>query len=211
MDLRLAGREAALPVSYDLNRRAGRDFYGLDPVSLAGVSVVSFRVRDGDDASCLNLNRARRPRLLGVSPEELHRRKAFTFAGVEKGLSADKGWLLLRHEEGAAGAADEIPAIGDENSILWALGKKVGDTIDYTDEQGRSFKLRLVGAVANSILQGSLIIDEAVFVKRFHGVSRIHRMFLVDAPKREAARVSAELTRALQDAGMELTPAAGPT
>jgi putative ABC transport system permease protein len=199
--------EAALPVTFDLNSRAGRDFYGLNPADLAGVSVVSFRVRDGDDASCLNLNRAQRPRLLGVNPEELRRRNAFTFAEVEKSLSADKGWLLLRHEEGAVGAADEIPAIGDENSILWALGKKVGDTVDYTDEQGRSFKLRLVGAVANSILQGSLVIDEAEFVKRFPGVSG-YRMFLVDAPSGEVAAVSADLTRALQDAGMELTPAA---
>ena len=35
---------------------------------------------------------------------------------------------------------DEVPAIGDANSIQWALGKQIGDTIDYTDEQGRTFK-----------------------------------------------------------------------
>src|SRR6185503_8389871 len=72
----------------------------------------------------------------------------------------------------------EIPAIGDANSLEWALHKKVGDTIDYTDERGRNFKLRLVGAVANSILQGSLIIDEAEFIKRFPSESG-YRMFLV--------------------------------
>ena len=41
------------------------------------------------------------------------------------------------------------------------MGKKVGDTIDYVDERGQPFKVRIVGAVANSILQGQLIIDEA--------------------------------------------------
>jgi putative ABC transport system permease protein len=199
--------ESTLPVSYDLNGPAGRDFYGLDATALAGVSVVSFRVHDGDDASCLNLNRAQSPRLLGVSPEALQQRHAFTFAEVAKGLSADKGWLLLKRDPSVGGSPDEIPAIGDENSILWALGKKVGDTIDYTDEQGRPFRLRLVAAVANSILQGSLVIDESEFVSRFPGVSG-YRMFLVDAPPDSAAKVSSELTRGLRDAGLELTPAA---
>ena len=48
------------------------------------------------------------------------------------------------------------------------------------------------GAVANSILQGSLIIDEAEFVKRFPGESG-YRMFLVDAPPKEAAGIAAML------------------
>jgi putative ABC transport system permease protein len=197
--------ESTLPVTYDLNSQAGRDFYGLNSGDLKGVEVVSFRVRDGDDASCLNLNRAQKPRLLGVNPEALQKRQAFTFAKVAKGLSENKGWALLKNQ-GTARPNDEIPAIGDANSIQWALHKKVGDTIDYTDERGRSFKLRLVGAVANSILQGSLIIDEAEFVKRFPGESG-YRMFLIDAPSNNVANISATMVRALQDAGLELTPA----
>jgi putative ABC transport system permease protein len=82
----------------------------------------------------------------------------------------------------------------------------VGDTLDYTDEQGRTFKLRLVGAVANSILQGSLIIDEAEFVKKFPSASG-YQMFLIDAPSNTVTQASATLSRALQDAGLELTPA----
>ena len=101
----------------------------------------------------------------------------------------------------------EIPAIGDANSIQWAMGKKVGDTIDYVDERGQPFKVRIVGAVANSILQGQLIIDEAEFVKRFPGESG-SRMFLVDAPSNAVAQVSVTLSRALQDVGLELTPTA---
>ncbi|MDB6125029.1 MAG: FtsX-like permease family protein, partial [Pedosphaera sp.] len=200
--------EAALPVTYDLNGQAGRDFYGLNAGDLKGVDVVSFRVRDGDEASCLNLNRAQKPRLLGVNPEALQKRQAFTFAKVTKGAAEDKGWMLLKKEvvQGAATQPDEIPAIGDANSLEWALHVKVGETINYTDERGRSFKLRLVGAVANSILQGSLIVDEAEFVKRFPGVSG-YRMFLIDAPSNTVANVSATMARALQDAGLELTPA----
>src|SRR5262249_17806935 len=113
----------------------------------------------------------------------------------------DAPWLLLKD------TSDEntVPAIGDQASILWALKKKVGDTLDYTDERGRSFKVKLVGAVANSILQGNLLIDEAAFVKRFPGESG-YRMFFIDAPSNSLTRVSAALSRALQDVGFELTP-----
>jgi putative ABC transport system permease protein len=195
--------ESTLPITYDLNSRAGQDFYGLHADDLKGVEVVSFRVRDGDDASCLNLNRAQKPRLLGVNPDALQKRKAFTFTDVVKGASADQSWSLLKNQ---GTASDEVPAIADANSIEWALHKKLGDTLDYTDERGRPFKVRLVGAVANSVLQGSLIIDEAAFVKRFPDESG-YRMFLIDAPSNNVANVSATLARSLQDAGLELTPA----
>ena len=204
--------EATLPVVKDLNTKAGRESFGLGDQELAGVSVAPFRVHDGDEASCLNLNRAQQPRLLGVKPELLAGR--FTFAQVAEGLDRDKGWKLLKAERGSGNAApppilnsDEIPAVGDLNSILWALGKNVGDTLDFTDERGRPFKVRLVGAVANSILQGSLIIDEAQFVKRFPDESG-HRFFLIDAPTNATAKVSAALSRALADYGLEVTPAA---
>jgi len=212
--------ESTMPVVQDLNTKAGREFYGLDAEPLAGVSVVPLRVRDGDVASCLNLNRAQKPRLLGVKPGLLAGR--FTFANAAPGLDRRQGWELLRTSRSRREEAltdnsalrtphsalpDEVPAIGDANSIQWSLGKKVGDTIDYADDRGRTFKLRLVGAVANSILQGSLLIDEAEFTRRFPGESGC-RMFLVDAPSNTVSRVSATLTRALQDAGLELTPAA---
>ena len=200
--------ESALPVTYDLNTAAGRNFYGLNAPELKFAKVVQFRVHDGDEASCLNLNRAQQPRLLGVDPVSLQKRDAFTFTEVMKGLRRENGWALLKkgNDVGITLASDEIPAIGDENSIQWSLQKKVGDTVDYTDERGQTFKLRLVGAVANSILQGSLIVDEAEFVKRFPGESG-YRMFLIDAPSNSVAGLSAAMTRALQDEGLELTPA----
>src|SRR5205823_9523535 len=50
--------ESTLPVAQDLNTKAGREFFGLDDQALEGVHVAPLRVREGDDASCLNLNRA---------------------------------------------------------------------------------------------------------------------------------------------------------
>jgi putative ABC transport system permease protein len=195
--------ESTLPVIHDLNEESGRDFFGLNPANLEGASVVAFRVRDGDDASCLNLNRAQKPRLLGVNPNALQSREAFTFSKAARGIEVESGWNILRlsHPGGA------IPAVADEASIVWALGKKIGDTLDYIDEHGRPFQVWLAGAVANSILQGSILIAEEEFVKKFPGEPG-YRMFLIDAPSNRVTQVSASLVRALQDAGLELTPAA---
>jgi putative ABC transport system permease protein len=195
--------ESTLPVVHDLNEKAGREFFSLDETKLQNVALISMRVRDGDDASCLNLNRAQTPRLIGVKPEQLQARHAFTLKKVAKGFSPEKGWMLLQRPSGD----DAIPAIGDEASIVWALGKKIGDVIPYTDERGRTFKLRLVAGVANSILQGNLLISEQEFLARFPSETG-YRMFLIDAPSKNASEVSSMLARSLQDVGFELTPAA---
>ena len=190
--------ETTMPVVHDLNTQSGRDFFALNETDMAGVNVVPFRVRAGDEASCLNLNAAQKPKLLGVKPEMLEGR--FSFA-------KDATWKSLKSKIQNPKSKIEIPAIGDANSIQWAMHKKIDDTIDYVDERGQPFKVRIVGAVANSILQGQLIIDEADFLKRFPSESG-YRMFLVDAPSNTAAQVSATLSRAMQDVGLELTPAA---
>lgn len=202
--------DSTLPITQNLNSQAGREFFGLNSNDLEGVRFVPFRVHEGDEASCLNLNRAQKPRLLGVNPQLLAGR--FTFTDVAGDRPGQQGWAILAHQPPATPTSERtssipiIPAVGDANSIEWALGKKIGDTLDYTDEQGRSFKLRLVGAVANSVLQGSLLIDEAEFVKRFPNEGG-YRMFLIDVPSEKLAKVSATLARALQDFGLELTPA----
>ena len=208
--------ETTMPVTQDLNTKAGREFFGLDDKELAGVSFVPFRVREGDDASCLNLNRAQKPRLLGVKPEQFAEWSAFTFVKTIRDISPRNPWLLIdplvHSEAGVSGSVKTpsiidatVPAIGDEASIVWAMGKKVGDTVDYTDERGRTFKVRLVGALANSILQGNLVIAEDEFVARFPSEAG-YRMFVIDAPPQEVNEISKTLSRALRDVGLELTP-----
>ena len=186
--------QSTLPIYDDLNAAAGRAVFGLTAEDLAGATVVPLRVREGDDASCLNLNRAQQPRLLGVRPEEFARREAFAF------LSG--AWSLLERSE-SDGA---IPAIGDEPTVTWALGKKVGDVIALTDDHGRAIKLRIVGVLGSSVLQGGLLISEQNFIAHFPA-SAGYRAFLVETPPAHAAEISATLTRALQDRGLEVTPA----
>ncbi|MDQ1257498.1 MAG: putative transport system permease protein, partial [Candidatus Hydrogenedentes bacterium] len=100
------------------------------PAELAeafGANVVPLRVRDGDDAGCLNLNRAQTPRLLGVDPAAFDALGAFVSEG-------NALWKLLDRElpEG------QIPAlVGDSDTAMWGLGKKTGvengDVLPYRD------------------------------------------------------------------------------
>jgi hypothetical protein len=201
---------STLPIVENLDTDRGREKLGLDPKGMREVTFVPFRVREGDEASCLNLNRAQRPRILGVDPARLDSRKAFSFQALAKGADPSHPWQVL--DPAGAGwvldsplADDEVPAVGDANSLQWALGKSIGDTLEHVDEQGRAFRLRIVGAVANSLLQGQLLVAESAFIRRFPGESG-HRVFLVDAPVPSA--VAGDLTRALADFGFEAEPAA---
>ena len=197
--------ESALPIYDDLNTAKGREAFALDEKIMEGVRVVPLRVRDGDDASCLNLNKALQPRVLGVKPEDLA--GAFRFAGVlNESDPVSVGWGML-DGAGVEGPNDgAVAGIVDANTLQWALKSGLGKTLDYRDERGGSFKVRFVGTVSGSILQGSLVISEKHFVEKFPGNGG-YRFFLIDAPREKVAAVREHLSRQLADRGLELTPA----
>ena len=171
-------------------------------VTLNTAEFVQLRVHDGDDASCLNLNRAQMPRILGVQPEQLQKRGAFSFKQILKGADMQQAWMLLNKNI----SSDVVPAIGDYGTVFWGLGKSVGDELDYVDEKGNAFRLQIVGILTSSMVQGSLIISEDEFVKRFPS-DEGYRMLFIDAPQNDAAKISGLLTSRLRDYGIEIMPA----
>jgi ABC-type antimicrobial peptide transport system permease subunit len=193
--------ESSIGILYDLNSESGRKSLGLTDPELDGLNAVQFRLHEGDDASCLNLNRAQRPRLLAVQPQALGSRGAFRFTGQTATSDEEAGWDLLTMdlEDGV------VPAIGDYPTVFWALGKNLGDEVEYGDEMGRPFRVRIVGMLASSILQGSLIIAEKEFVTRFPSVDG-YRVLLIDAPSDKMEAVSQKLSSGLTDSGLVLTP-----
>ena len=196
--------QTALPIVQDLNSAVGRDVYNLSKQEMTGVSVVPLRVRAGDDASCLNLNRAQVPQLWGVQPHQLAERNAFTFSAIlEEGSFAHHPWELLD-----VPIDDEtIPAIGDMNTVMWGLGQSLGGTLDYVDERGLPFKVRIVATIATSMLQGGLIVQEDALLKRYPSESG-YRILLIDVPSGRKDQVAATLSRQLDDMGLEVVPAA---
>jgi putative ABC transport system permease protein len=195
--------QTLMPVLYDLDSEKGREFYGLEELDKAPVSFIPFRVKEGEDASCLNLNRVSTPQLLGINPEKLDETKSFSFNTITDQVDPEKPWSSLDCDPDA----DVVPGIADETVIIWGLGQSVGDTLEYLDESGNTFRVRLVAGLANSVFQGNIIISTDVLTKRFPSVSG-HRLFLIDCPADQMEPVSGLLSWALQDLGIDISSTA---
>ena len=90
---------------------------------------------------------------------------------------------------------------------MWALQKKLGDTLDYQDERGQPFKVRLVGTLARFHAARQSSSSPRRTSSRSIPHQGGYRFFLIDAPLDRAGEVAEQLSRALADRGMEVTPA----
>lgn len=190
--------ESSAPVLKQLNDPEVRFEYSLGEA----YSFVQLRKADGDDASCLNLNKIINPQILGVDPAQLDGR--YSFVTSTPYLDELHPWISLQ-EELPGGL---IPAIADETVIKWGLGLAVGDTLHYTNSNGGSMDLLLIGGLAPSVFQGNVIISNEHFLKQFPESSGTH-VFLVEGFLADTATISSELGRGMRDLGwdMQLTAA----
>jgi hypothetical protein len=188
--------ETTLPVLHELDEQGGADALALPHGLLAAGSVVPLRRVDGDDASCLNLGSAPTPTLLGVDPDELAERGAFAAPA-----GAGSPWERLHADLGPG----RIAAIGDVATVTWALHKRRGDVLTWTDEAGRPLEVQIVDVVGTSVLQGALVVDEGALRKHFPS-SATWRTFLVEAPDDRVEAVRAGLERSLADLGGTFVP-----
>jgi putative ABC transport system permease protein len=211
--------ESDLPVFLDLNGDKGRDEVGslllpryrdqmggdnaaaekrVEEVKdlLRQTQIVAFRVRAGDDASCLNLYQPKRPRLLGV-PAVLIERGGFLFAGSDAADAAqrERPWTILQRDDGEA-----VPAFGEAESVQWILHKGLRDTLDV----GAPRPVRIDGLLQDSIFQSSLLISEANFLRLFPD-QQGYNFFLLAPPAGREQEVKEALETALADRGFEVT------
>jgi len=193
--------ESTMPVLENLNSEKGKLAYGLESVG-DSVQFVQFRVKEGDDASCLNLNRISQPQVIGVDPQQLIHRDAFIFAQSVIETDSEK-WSILNREL----SKDVIPGVADLTVIIWGLGMNMGDTLTYVDEKGNHFKIKLMAGLANSILQGNVVISERHFLERYPSISG-YRLMLMDAPVSERETLLEVIPRTMQDEGLDMISAA---
>ncbi len=174
----------------------------LPTASLSADAFVPMRLYQQDEASCLNLNRTQQPSLLGVQPEKLAQRKAFSFQAMLESDAVESGWQLLDHspEDGT------VPAIGDYATVFWGLGKNLGETILYQTENGETINLKIVGILKDSLLQGRLLISEDNFVHHFPSADG-YRQFLIDGDWDQQDAQAAALMKKYRDFGIEVIPA----
>lgn len=185
--------ETTMPVLYNLNdpeKRAEEGIY-------QDFNAVQFRQVEGDDASCLNLNRIAQPAILGVNPELLSGR--FSFATRMKGLDAEDPWTMLNEslDDGS------VPAIADQTVIQWGLGKKVGDELLYQNEKGDTLRLKLIAGTTPSIFQGYVIISNEHFLRNYPSSSGSY-VFLIDGEPEKEEAIGEELRSVYRDFGWEM-------
>jgi len=198
--------ETSLPIlEIPLRDSEDGEAWGLAPQDRASTAFVPVRLHVGEDASCLNLHRVARPSIAGVDPQAFDQRGAFTLAKSLRPLSDPKSaWALLDADE-PDGA---IPAFADEETILWALGRSLGDVIEIPAVgSNKLLRLRLVGALSSSIFQGKLLISRGHFARAFPDEAGAG-MLLVDAPPGRGATVSAAIKERLGELGPRITSGA---
>ncbi|HEV3075046.1 MAG TPA: FtsX-like permease family protein [Thermoanaerobaculia bacterium] len=226
--------ESATPIYQDLGRREGRAALGFSAEAervLAGSEIAGLAEVPGDDASCLNLYRPLRPRLLGVPPRLARQRFPLAagdgsleslFAGAvakprpppeegSRGSARRQSRRPGREEEAspsqAAAEAEAMPAVGDEQAVRWVLHLGVGDEITVADAAGVPARLRIAGLLAGSPLQGALLVPEQALARHFprHGGRGV---FLVRTPRGREEAVAGLLADQLRDFGLEVAPVA---
>jgi putative ABC transport system permease protein len=185
--------ETTMPVLFDMNSPEKREEEGI----LEDFTAIQFSKVEGDDASCLNLNRISQPAILGVDPKMLHDR--FTFATKMKEIGETDLWLALNQqfEDGT------IPAIADQTVIQWGLGMKVGDILLYQNEVGDTLRLKLIAGTTPSIFQGYVIISNENFLKNYPTHSGTS-VFLIDGKPENQQAISDELQSVFRDYGWEM-------
>ncbi len=173
--------ETTVPVYYDLNTPEGRSQLALGALS-EDARILQFTLADGDDASCLNLNKVETPAVLGVDMEAFLSHFPATGAGAEQ---LRRGGVLL-----------------DETVLLWSLGKQVGDTLHYTDSRGRAVDWVIAGTLQNTFFQGYALADRQAFAQAWPEITG-SRVFLLRSDDPADAGI---LSNALNDYGLRLVP-----
>lgn len=192
--------ESSVPLAADLNDPEGRLSLGFTgDEDLSGVSILPLRLVPGDDASCLNLYRPEKPRLLGVPSASFKGRFHFLRAIEETG----DPWSLLDKDFGPG----VIPAIADESSATWILKLGLGEDLTMTNEAGDPVRLRLVALLDRGLFQSEMLVSEKNLLRYFP--RRAGRsFFLIDAPQARAPQISQILEEGLARYGFDVSTTA---
>jgi putative ABC transport system permease protein len=191
--------ESLLPIIHDPNGQQGREELNLTEDKLAGVKITRFRLRPGDDASCLNLYQPRNPRMLGA-PDGFIGESRFAFQSSLAKADGENAnpWVLLNANLGEG----VVPVAADANSLTYVLHLKLGDELTVNAGNGAPVRLRVVAALADSVFQGELLMSETNFKKLFPDQEG-YRFFLIDGAPEKSSEVAAALEDKLSDFGFD--------
>jgi putative ABC transport system permease protein len=173
------------------------DYWSISRGIITHFTAAEFSRVDGDDASCLNLNRSSNPAILGADPAIFRDRFTFETKCPEIGLK--EPWKAMDSQMDKV-----IPAIADQTVIQWGLGKNIGDTLIYRNEIGDTLRLKLIAGLSPSIFQGFVLISNQYFLKNFPSISGSN-IFLINTGKRPNENTKDELQSVFRDYGWEMS------
>ena len=194
--------QSEVPILSDPNQPAGREALVVNAADFSRVKFTRFRLRPGDDASCLNLYRPTAPTIVAPEPGFIERGR-FSFASSLAETDAERAnpWLLLERP-----VSDAIPVVADATALEYVLHAGVGDTFSMDNGTAKPIVFRFVGAISDSVLQGQLIVSEENFTRVFPS-QQGYRFFLIEDPSvrsaEEADRVAGVLEKELAPFGFD--------
>jgi hypothetical protein len=212
--------ETAQPLYEDLaDPDVQRGLLGNDAELVSSATIVSLRVRSGQDASCNNLYQATEPTVLGVPDQAAESLGKFRFYASAAPNSEDQpdsegqpaaegqtAWSLLGRK--ASGSEDDpIPMIVDQNSAMWSLQmiKGIGERRAFLYDN-RTIHFEVVGLLENSLLQGRLIVGEANFEASFPEISG-YRYVLINTDEQDTDAIASAMETRLGDIGFDVSDA----
>ncbi len=176
-------------VQFDLNTPEGRAAVGFEGLSedqeklLEDVLVAPFRMKPGQDASCLNLYQSRLPTMLGATPATIDR-GGFAFADT----GGENPWTLLDEPLPDEDGVPVYPVLGDMNTLQYSLHVGIGQTVDVPTDEEPEYKLKVMGQFGGSVFQGVLVLSEENF-ERLYPEQAGYRYFLVGGKERDGSLV----------------------
>lgn len=202
--------ESSSPILYDLNTADGRKKLQLNAApgsqaakALEAMRVVPFRVKPGEDASCLNLYQTRVPTILGM-PESIADEGRFAFA-----MGSWQGLVQRDQQTSAPSNKGEtipvVPVLGDLNTLMFSMHKSVGQTIAVPNDDHPQHELKIAGMFQDSVFQGVLVMREDDFSK-LYPQQKGFRYFLIEVPPELAEAASSLLETELAEYGFDAEP-----
>lgn len=200
--------DSAQPLYEDLADSAVQNgLLGIDAPLVQSATIVSFRVRSGQDASCNNLYQATEPTILGVPDRAADELDRFRFYAAAETQSDDRSpWTLLSRK--ASGTEeDPIPMIVDQNTAMWSLQMilGVGERKAFSYDN-HTLHFEVVGLLENSLLQGRLMIGESNFERSFPNISG-YRYALINSNGGQTDKIAQALEIRLGDVGFDASDA----
>ncbi|MDR2754999.1 MAG: ABC transporter permease [Planctomycetaceae bacterium] len=160
--------ETQFPVYENLNTAEGRGNISIQKSDSIwfeqnGVRIQSFRVRDGDNAGCLNLYQPLNPRILGVPKKQ-------DWSDLDKPITIDEDGIR------------RVPIILDANTAMYSLHiyGGIGSFYEIDDGQGGKIRCEITDLLTNSLFQGDILMSEQNLLTLFPDVAG-YRFFIIDS------------------------------